>query len=333
MNGEIKLFDKDFNPIGILDRYESLIVHKKMFEAGNFELHTPIVSIARMPEYLYCAALDAFCMVEHGSSANRVIDGTLLKGILDRKVITEDAVFTDMTAEQIAYTLAAKYAPIPMRFAAPSMQLQKVTASVEWGEPVGESISKILKAHELYYDITFDFAQMLPVFTVHAVTDPENAMPLSFAYQTIHDFDYAFDRSDAKNFAYVRGEFGDAAVELTVDLRADEGEELREVAFDLSGEVDAADLTAEQYEDALRVKAIEKLKEYPMVQNIVFTPAIDMKLGERRRFADDSLGIASEQVVTQTVQAIENGCIKRSYVFGLQKLTPYRRAVRDARRK
>lgn len=330
MKGEIKLFDKNFTPIGILDRYESLIVHKKMTEAGSFELHTPVLLRAA---YWYNAELDAFGIFDRFSTSAKLYAGTLLKGLLDRKAIRTDATYTDLTAEQLAYRLAEEYAPIPMLYSAPSMDLAPVTASVSWGDPVGESISAILAAHELYYDITFDFAAMLPVFTVHAVIKPQNAMPLSYAYQTIHDFDYTEDKSDYKNMALVRGAYGEETVEITVDLRDDENETAHEVALDLSNEVESEGLTAAQYEQALHQKATEKLSEYPIVRSIQFTPAVEMRLGERRIFEDATLGISAEQVVTETVDAIEGGCVKRSYLFGWQKLTPYRRAVRDARRK
>lgn len=330
MNYEIKLFDADFKPIGILDEYESLIVHKKCFDTGSFELHTPIWM--QGISHLYNAALHAFGIIDRVSTADGVYAGRLLKGCLSDAVITEQETLIDVTPEYAAYYIAQKYAPMPMTFAQSKGLGTPVTIDIEWGERVDEYLNKLLATQELYYDITYDFKSKALVFAVHGITEPENALPLSYEYQTIHEYQYAYDRSDYRNYAYVKGSYAEADILLEVDARAESSEQKREVAFDLSGDVEQEGLSEEQYRASLKQRALEKLSEYAAEETLTFTPAVEIALGERRLFVDDNRQLAATQAVTETAEAIEDGCVKKTYVFGLQQLTDYKKAVRDARR-
>ena len=100
----IKL-DENFNPLGVLENYESMIWHEKYFECGAFEFHAPYSLGDAL--YIYDNQTDLTGIIEslEKEKMKHKYSGRLLKALLENKVISYTCTYTNKSTEYIVKDL------------------------------------------------------------------------------------------------------------------------------------------------------------------------------------------------------------------------------------
>lgn len=330
----ISQLDKKFQPLGYLENYESLILHQKYFECGNFEFHAPY-ELDENAKYIYDNATGIVGIVEDREfeGMKNVYSGGLLKSLLKNKVISKTMTYTNKTAEYIVKDLVRTFASQNIQVE-PSENRGKIYATLQiTGENLLEYTDKLLSESEMGADIDFNFETSTLTYNVFIGEDNTEKAPLSRDYENIYSFKYTDKRSDFKNFAYVAGEdAGKNRVIVTVDNRvgSEEKKEIWVDARDLQSEYDEGEtkktLTPEEYKQALISRGEEKLQEYIPQVSIEIDPAMVLQLGEKRLFKDRD--IYATQRITEKITAYEEHQTKQTVVFGVQKLNPLKQLER-----
>lgn len=327
----MRLLDSNFRPYGEIDesQYRSSTWHVEWYDYGKFELRMPKKFYDANMKYILNTDINEVAMITSISRDNYdiVIKGKLLLFMLNDYVIHETVNYTNQTSEYIAKDLVRRFGPPNLQIEQTTLGLGKVIDTLQvTGENLGDYILELLEEQELSPHIDFDYVIGQIKFTVREGADNIiKKPPLSYSFDTMQEYEYEWDREDYRNYAYVAGEEkeNEARVIVEVDARKDPDEPKRELWVDARS-TRSTDLTADQYKEALTQKGLEKLKRYEIDELIDITPAVIMppgaefELGEKRLFIDSDL--FSEQRITGILYGYEDGCVKKSIMFGNQNL-------------
>lgn len=158
------------------------------------------------------------------------------------------------------------------------------------GQQLDEWVRKTLSAVGASYRILPDYDTGELVFSVFRGLDRTQAQTengcavFSTSFASIGTLDFLADSSDYRNFAYIAGEGeGSQRVIVTLDVRADEGEALRELfvdARDLRSDDGVNTLSEEDYRKLLLTRGKQRLAEHAYVAEVSGTAAsYSMKAG------------------------------------------------------
>lgn len=327
----------DFQPIGTLENFESLIWDDKYFSCGNFEFHAPY------------SLGDASCIYDNSENQVGVIEslekesmkhvykGRLLKCLLSNKVISSTCTYTKKSTEYIVKDLVRRFAGQNIQVEANLNRGLVIDTLQVTGDNLMDYTDALLEDSELGARIDFDFQTGKLTYVVYEGIDNTAKMPMSKEFENIYSFTYTNDRSNFKNFAYVAGEdSGQNRVVVTVDKRVGDEEKLeiyvdaRDVQSEYTDENgEQKTMTVAEYKEALYQRGVEKLAEYQIQETIDIDPKDRFELGEKRTFRDGNL--ISIQRITERSMAYEENTIKQNVTFGLQKLSYYDKIKREVK--
>lgn len=327
-----------FQPIGILDNFESLIWDDKYFSCGNFEFHAPY-SLGDA-SYVYDNSENQVGVIESIEKENmkHVYKGRLLKCLLSNKVINSTCTYTKKSTEYIVKDLVRRFAGQNIQIEENQNRGLMIDALQVTGNNLMEYTDSLLEDSELGARIELDFATGKLTYKVYEGVDNTSKMPMSKEFENIYSFTYTNDRSNFKNFAYVAGEdSGKNRVVVTVDKRVGDEEKLeiyvdaRDVQSEYIDEAgEQQTMTETEYKEALYQRGIEKLTEYQIQETIDIDPKDRFQLGEKRTFRDGNL--ISVQRITERSMAYEDNTVKQSVIFGLQKINLYDKIKREVKK-
>lgn len=327
-----------FQPIGILDNFESLIWDDKYFSCGNFEFHAPY-SLGNA-SYIYDNSEDQVGVIESIEKENmkHVYKGRLLKCLLSNKVINSTCTYTKKSTEYIVKDLVRRFAGQNIEIEENQNRGLVIDTLQVTGDNLMEYTDSLLEDSELGARIELDFATGELTYKVYEGIDNTSKMPMSKEFENIYSFTYTNDRSNFKNFAYVAGEdSGKNRVVVTVDKRVGDEEKVeiyvdaRDVQSEYTDEAgEQQTMTETEYKEALYQRGIEKLAEYQIQETIDIDPKDRFQLGEKRTFRDGNL--ISVQRITERIMAYEDNTVKQSVIFGLQKINLYDKIKREVKK-
>ena len=300
--------DKNFNPIGTLENFKSLIWHEKYFECGNFEFHAPY-SLGENAVYIYDNVQNQVGVIESLEKEDKMhlYKGRLLKSLLSKKVINRIITYYNKSVEYIVKDLVSQFALQNIEIEENQDRGLVVDTLQVVGENLMEFTDELLKGSELGAKIDYDFLNNKLIFKVFQGVDNSNKMPMSKEFENIFSFVYTNDKSNFKNFAYVVGEKSSGEkVTVTVDNRV-ANEEKTEIYVEASDVQDSYtdDLGEEitlndtQFKQALYSKGVEALNEYKIEETIEIDPKDKFEIGELRTFRDGDL--ISVQRITERI--------------------------------
>lgn len=332
----IYLLDENFDALGTLEGFESLIWNDKYFECGDFEFHAPYALTDGA--YIYDNVEEQTGVIE-GIKKQRmrhVYTGRMLKCLLANKVISKQETYTNKTPEFIVKDLVKKYAGQDIQIEE-NQDRGKVTTVQVWGDNLMEFTDNLLKNDELGARIDYDYITGTLVYKVYEGPDNTDDAPLSKEFENINDYLYNRDIKEYKNFAYVKSN-DETPIIVTVDRT--NGEEKREIWLDGSVSKTYYDddgtehtMTDAEYREALRKEGEKRLDDYAILETIEIEPNSELEklqMGEKRLFRDENY--IAEQRVTERLMAYEDNRIKQSVVLGLQKLTRIEEVRREVKR-
>ena len=297
---DIYVMDTDFDVVGVLDKYSSLIWTDRLRGYGDFEIYTPfdlsILKLCKQDYYININYSDRTMIIEgieiltDVDGNNLRITGRSLESILDRRIVwdktvvkgnMEDAVKTLITESIINPTYKPK--TVPKTTVSPRKISNFIFEDLPAGDPLKSlTINKSQYTGDNIYDVLMKFCDAFQsdglgfkvilndnhqfVFSLYSGIDrsyTQDALPyiiFSPDYDNVVNTNYLDDMSTMKNVTLVLGE-GEDDARVRIIVGSTKGLNRRELL------TDARDLRSEdydsttQYKNALKIRGYEKLVE------------------------------------------------------------------------
>lgn len=358
----IIFLDENFETVGSISVYSSLIWDRRYYEPGVFELHTSVDYFTMMntSKYLWRndrKELGIIREVEYAQTdkgeRNAFCKGYFAEKLLDNRVIQRSLNLTG-TPEEISRQLVTDFfiSPTDTDRTFPQIVLGEVagigtsTHVQTTGTVVGEKMYEIEQTQEMTHSLEFDYESNLLRLVIWKGLDrtddqTENSWAVfSDKFKNVKDVVYDRDESEYKNYAYVAGEGeGSARVVVEIDNRSDPDEERRELyvdARDLQKETETKTYTDAEYEQLLRQRGLEKLKEYDLIEtvssniethaNLVYGE--DYDLGDRCTYQNLDVGIECTKRITEIEEIYEGAKQTLNITFGTDSATSIHKIIK-----
>ncbi len=363
----ISILDKNFELIGDVSIYRSLMWNRRYYESGVFELHTPVKYFPLLNDgmYLYRHDRNELGVIrevnyEHTSEGDRsaYCKGYFAEALLNNRVLIP-AVNITGTPEEIGRYVIQQYfiSPIDGNRGFPPIKLGKLSGLGKkvtlqsTGDSVGDKLYELERTQGLSHRLVFDFEENTLAFETWSgfdrTDDQEVNSPATFsnAFYNVKNSVYNRDSSGMANYAYVAGEGqGSARIVLEVDIRAKPTDERRELY------VDARDLQRtyttssghentypmEQYKEMLRQRGLKKLAEYALVESISsdvdananLVYMKDFDLGDLCTYRNTDIGLETVKRITEIQEVYEGGKSILNITFGNGEMTSITKIIR-----
>lgn len=347
----IKLLDKNYDALGELDNFYSLIWHRKYFDVGEFQLTAKPDAALLETRYLYrpdaieAGRVERIESVQDEMGATQfILSGRFLESFLADRIITPT--YTTSTERQAGEVIADL---ITRNVVSPADTARKI-GNVRMG---AVAVTDKVAALQVTYDNLMDYIYELCLqcgCSVRAVYDfdtnqiefqvwngkdrtqdqEENSWAVfSDTFDNINQIDYYRDNENYKNFAYIAGE-GEGAARIVETLdEVGTGEDRREMF------VDARDLRMEDenqnpisepvYRAMLKQRGKEKKASWVVVENVdceisVYNKSLvykqDYDLGDISTVQYTGLGITVEKRITECIETWEDNTLSVNTIFG-----------------
>ncbi len=349
------ILDENFDTLGIVSVFNTLLWDRRYYAPGLFELYTPAeyFELMNTGRYLYRSDRTELGVIREVNFARDAkgartayCKGYFSEELLNNRVLNTQLNMTG-TPEDIGRHLVQKYLINPSdsgrRF--PEIKLGEVhglgtsITVTSTGAHLGDKLYEIEKTQELSHRLIYNYLTNELSFELWQGKDRRDTQDVnswaifSDKFYNVKNAVYDRDESDCKNFAYVAGEGeGAARVIVEVDIRGSQDEERRELW------VDARDLqstyqdeggtehtyTAAQYRELLRQRGLEKLAEYEKVETVNsdvdpdanLVYMTDFDLGDLCTYRYMDVGIETIKRITEIQEVYEGSKQTLSVIFG-----------------
>lgn len=361
------ILDQNFDTLGVISVFNTLLWDRRYYAAGLFELYTPaeFFELMNTGRYLYRSDRTDLGVIREVNFARDAKGArtAYCKGYFAEELLSDRVLNTQVnitgTPEAIARQLVQKFAINPtdanrkiqhLRLGALKGLGSSITVTAT-GNKLGEKLFDIEKTQELSHRLVYDYQTNELTFEVWQGKDRTDAQDVnswaifSDSFYNVKNAVYDRDESDCKNFAYVAGEGeGAARIIVEVDIRSSPDVERRELY------VDARDLqstytddggtehtyTAAQYRELLRQRGLEKLAEYEKVETVnsdVDPDAnliymTDFDLGDLCTYRYTDVGIETIKRITEIQEVYEGSKQTLSVVFGNDMATSITKIIK-----
>lgn len=348
---EVKLLDKNYNMLGILDNFYSLIWHRKYFDTGTFQLTSQPNPILRDVKYLYRADAAETGRVEKFQAGQTetgersvILTGRFLESFLEDRIITP--VYTTSSARQAGQVIGDLItrnivSPVDARRRVANVRMGSIatTPSVPALQVTYDNLKEYVYELCLQYGCSvravYDFYTNMIEFQVWNGLDRtqdqtvNSCAVFSDTFDNINRIEYYDDEQHYKNFAYIAGEDSGAARTIVELDKMQSGEDRRELY------VDARDLRSEDenqnpiptatYRNMLTQRGSEKISTWLRLENVdceisVYNKSLiykeDYDLGDICTVQYNELGITLEKRITECAETWEKNVLSVSTVFG-----------------
>lgn len=361
------ILDENFDTLGIISVFNTMIWDRRYYAPGLFELYTPaeFFELMNTGRYLYRSGRTDLGVIREVNFARDAkgartayCKGYFAEELLNNRVINGQVNITG-TPEAIGRQLVNKYviSPSDADRKIPEIRLgtqhgigTSVTVTAT-GDRLGDKLYEIEQTQELSHRLIYDYLANTLSFELWQGKDRRDTQDVnswaifSDSFFNVKNAVYDRDESDCKNFAYVAGEGeGTARVIVEVDIRSSADEERRELW------VDARDLqstytddggtehtyTAAQYRALLRQRGLEKLAEYEKVETVnsdVDPDAnliymTDFDLGDLCTYRYTDVGIETIKRITEIQEVYEGSKQTLSVIFGTGAMTSIKKLIK-----
>ncbi len=361
------IIDENFETLGAIGVFNTLIWTRRYYEAGIFELHTPaeFFWLMNAGRYLYRSDRTELGVIREVNFARDATGartaycrGYFAEHLLSDRVIDTSINLTG-TPEAISRALVQKYLisptdsgrKFPQIVLGASAGLGASITVESTGDDLGLKLYEIEKTQELSHRLAYDYLTNNLVFEVWQGKDRTDSQTInswaifSDSYYNIKNAIYDRDEGDCRNYAYVAGEGeGAARAIVEVDTRSSSAEERRELY------VDARDLqstwqddsgtehsyTAAQYRAMLRQRGLEKLAEYEKVETVSsdidpeanLVYMTDFDLGDLCTYRYTEVGIETTKRITEVQEVYEGSKQTLSVTFGAGAATSITKIIK-----
>lgn len=356
------IFDKDFQTIGSIQVFNTLLWYRRYYSPGIFELHVSADYFNLINEGRYLYRNDRrelgvireinFMRGEKGEKT-AYCKGYLAEHLLNNRVFHPMFSGTG-TPEELARVAINNYIINPSDSSRKIQHIQlgelrglgESTTFQNTGDLVGDKLYEVLKTQEMSQRLVFDYLENTLTYEVWKGKDrtdsqTENSWAIfSDSFCNIKNAQYDRDESDCKNVAYVAGKGeGTSRKVVEVDTRSSPEEERRELhvdARDLQQSSDEVTYTDAQYLEMLRQRGLEKLADYGAIEkvdsdvdpaaNLVY--GTDYDLGDLCTYRYSDVNIECSKRITEIQEVLEGSSRKISVVFGNDSATTLEQIIR-----
>lgn len=335
---DLFVLGEDFQPIAVVDDFQSLIWAKRYYDFGDCEVYirasTDYINLFRNGRYLMRNDDDMICRIvktELNTDAEEgdfiIVTGWDCRYILSQRIVWFQTNFNGTVEDYIRRLVndnivnpSTSYRRIPNFILGPRLGLtDRIEQQVTY-EPLDEKIIEICKAYGYGTRVTFNEDNQF-VFEVYTGTDRSYEQDVNDYVVFSREFDnivsskYIDDRSNFKNAVLVAGE-GEGVNRQRYSYGTASGVDRYETFVDadnLSSEVEEGETI--NYTEMMRAKAIEALGEYGTVvsfegevePNYSYKYGTDYGLGDIVQVENDYQIYASARITEVLETFDENG--------------------------
>ena len=335
MNNIINIIDRDFNFLGQIDNYESLIMTKKWHGIGSLELHlhenTTHAEQLQKENIIFTRPNKAYVILHREINS---VDGKLIvKGLELKSYLARWLVFPP--EEQAYYRVNSNAETIMKEYVQATLDRKSITSIVvapnqnrgiktvyqSRYKNLADELEKLSLASGLGWNIVLDLDNKQFVFEIYEGQDRtanQSILPpaiFSIEYDNIAEQTLIDSRMDYANIAVVagQGEGVDRKIEIVGDI--DKGLDSFEIF------VDARDI---ENEEELPVRGGQKLAEVQEVftfdsrvsvdKNLIYEE--DFELGDIVTIQNKKWNVTADRRITEATEIYESDGFKLDIVFG-----------------
>lgn len=356
------VLDENFDTIGSIPLFRTLIWVRRYEKLGCFELYTSkdYFDLLNTGKYLYRNDAEELGVIDEVNYAQDENGGreAYAKGNFAEKLLTDRVIETMVTLsgniETAMRSLVTRTAisPLDSDRTIKHLRLGKIsgitgTVSMQTtGDNLSEKLYEMGNAQEISHRIRYDFQTNDLAFEVWQGKDRRDSQTVnswaifSNSFYNIRNVVYNRNSSSYKNFAYVAGAGeGSDRIIVTVDLRQP-GEERKEIWVDArdlqqqDGNGNAISLSV--YKEQLVQRGIEKLTEYRKVEtvnsgvdsnaNLVYKK--DFDLGDYSTYINTEINIATDKRITEVMETYEGGATELTVTFGTDEISTVQQLIK-----
>lgn len=363
----IMILDENFETLGVVGVFNSLIWTRRYYEAGAFELHFPAsyFNLIQQGKYLFRNDRKELGVIrnpeyEQSDKGQRTAycKGYFAESLLDNRIIPVTYNKTG-TPEDISRDLINKnfINPSDSGRKFPHVVLGKakgIGTSVSFqstGDTMGEKMYSIEQTQEMSHRLAYDYKANTLTFEVWKGLDRRDTQDInswavfSDSFYNVKNVTYERNDADFRNYAYVAGEGeGTARTVVEVDGRTDLSEERREIY------VDARDLrstytddagtehtySVSEYKSLLYQRGLEKLSEYSIIETVNsdvdaganLVYMTDFDLGDLCTYQNKEMGIECAKRITEIQEVYEGSKQTLNVTFGTDSSTSITKLIR-----
>ena len=330
---EIRVYDSNLYFQGVMENQTSLIWTRKYFEAGNFELYTPItednLKLMKKGNIIWMRGSDDAGVIEdikleESNVKNEITaKGRFLSSYMDRKIIKGTKNFSGTVENAMRELYSAD--PIPL---VELGELQGFPETVEFQVTYKGLLtyeSKLARSAALGYRFRPNFDKRKILFEIYKGVDRTTAQGInnrvifSESYNNLNNAIYRENTQLYKNVAYVGGE-GEGSARKIVVVGDATGLERREIFVDAK-DIQSEGLSAAEYEAKLRTRGEETLANNRIENTFECNTGADANfqykknydLGDIVTVKKNKWGITVHERITE---------IREIYEFGGRRIEP-----------
>lgn len=356
------IFDKNFQTIGSIQVFNTLLWYRRYYSPGIFELHVPAdyFDLINNGQYLYRNDRTELGVIRevNFSRGEKGEKTAYCKGYFAEHLLNNNVIYPAFnrtgTPEILARSVVEQHIINPLVTDRKIRniklgELQRIGTSVtlqNTGDNVGDRLYDMLKTQEMSQRLVFDYLENSLAYEVWKGLDRRDTQDVnswaifSDYFCNIKNAQYDRDNSDSRNFAYVAGEGeGAARTVVEVDIRQNPDEERRELwvdARDLQQHSDNVDYTDAQYRDLLFQRGLEKLADYTSIEkvdsdvdpsaNLIYGK--DYDLGDLCTYRYSDVNIECSKRITEIQEVLEGPRRTLSVLFGNDSATDFKKIIR-----
>ncbi|AJD31586.1 hypothetical protein FDE98_02410 [Clostridium sporogenes] len=340
----IRIIDKDFNLLGEIDNYESLIFIRRFFKVGEFELHINIdkqnTDKLHEDNLIFLGVyFNKVGIIEHidksmseDGKEQLVIKGPTLKGIAKRRLIipsigqgydnaigSQETIIKQFTNNNIVNPVDVNR-KIPQVIIAKDKQRGKQDAWRTRYENLADKITEIAEYSNLGWDITLDTNNNKFVFDViegkNLTVDQELLPPVIFSvdFDNIKNKHFVKSLLNYKNVGYCGGK-GEDEERLIQQVGEAKGLSRNEVFIDCSQADDISELKSMGNHKLDDFKIVNTF-EAQVIPYGAFIYGQDWDLGDIVTVQDKKWGVTLNSRITEIKEIYEVNGFNLECVFG-----------------
>lgn len=357
------ILDRDFQTMGSIKVFNTLLWYRRYYSPGIFELHLPAdyFNLINGGRYLYRNDRTELGVIREVNFARgeKSEKTAYCKGFFSEHLLDNGIIYPMFSKtgkpDALAHSIVDTYLISPSdkgRKIKADIRLGKLeglgtsTTLQNTGDEVGTKLYEFLKTQEMSQRLVFDYLDNRLTYEVWQGKDrtdsqTENSWAIfSDSFRNIKNAQYDRDESDCKNVAYVAGEGeGDARVVAEVDIRSSPDEERRELfvdARDLQKTTNNVAYTDAQYREMLCQRGLEKLADYAAIEkvdsgvdpaaNLIY--GVDFDLGDLCTYRYSDVSIECSKRITEIQEIFEGSRQTLNVIFGNDDAKNFKQIIR-----
>lgn len=359
---ELIVLDENFDTIGSIPLFRTLLWIRRYEKPGCFELYTSqsYFDLLNSGRYLYRNEAEELGVIDEvnysqDENGNReaYAKGNFAEILLYDRVIESTVTLTgNIEASMRELVTKTAISPVDSNRKIMHLRLGKVNGisgelnTQTTGDNLSEKLYDIGNTQEISHRVRYDYVTNDLAFEVWQGKDRRDSQEVnswaifSDSFCNIRNVVYNRNSSSYKNFAYVAGAGeGENRVIVTVDLRLP-GEKRKELyvdARDLQQEDGNGNkIPLEKYKSLLAQRGREKLAEFRKVEiissevdanaNLVYKE--DFDLGDYCTYINTEINISTDKRITEAMETYEGGAMKLSITFGTDEVLSVKQLIK-----